>query len=319
MRIVDFSRDHVAEAALLALAMYEEERRCVPTLPPVGAMPDLAYFADNGMGVAAFNDEVMLGFMCCYKPYKNAFGSSAKGIFSPMGAHAAVLSNRARIYAAMYEAAAEKWVRTGAISHCVSLYAHDKVANEQFFRYGFGLRCVDAIRPMELIDCAPCQGYEFMELTPNEYMLVYPLNLMLNEYQRSSPYFMNSKPGTPESFMEYCNKKRPRFFGAKHENELCAYLQITDTGETFISEQPDCSNITGAFCLPQHRGKGMYQNLINAAITKLKDEGFTKLGVDFESFNPSGAAFWLKHFTAYVHGVVRRIDENILDVFMENE
>ena len=33
------------------------------------------------------------------------------------------------------------------------------------------------------------------------------------------------------------------------------------------------------------------------------------LGVDFESLNPSGSGFRLKHFTAYTHSVVRRIDE----------
>jgi len=33
-----------------------------------------------------------------------------------------------------------------------------------FYRYGFGLRCFDAIRPMELIDCKPCAGYVFVEL-----------------------------------------------------------------------------------------------------------------------------------------------------------
>ena len=44
----------------------------------------------------------------------------------------------------------------------------------------------------------------------------------------------------------------------------------------------------------------------------LKEQGYTRLGVDFESFNPSGSGFWLKHFSAYTFGVVRRIDESVL-------
>ena len=42
----------------------------------------------------------------------------------------------------------------------------------------------------------------------------------------------------------------------------------------------------------------------------LSREGYRRLGVDFESFNPTAQGFWLKHFTANTHSVVRRIDEN---------
>ena len=51
---------------------------------------------------------------------------------------------------------------------------------------------------------------------------------------------------------------------------------------------------------------------MNYAITVLKEEGYTRLGVDFESINPTARGFWLKYFSAYTHGVVRRIDERIL-------
>jgi hypothetical protein len=36
---------------------------------------------------------------------------------------------------------------------------------------------------------------------------------------------------------------------------------------------------------------------------------YTRLGVDFESLNPTAYGFWLKYFDAYTHSVVRRIDE----------
>lgn len=38
-------------------------------------------------------------------------------------------------------------------------------------------------------------------------------------------------------------------------------------------------------------------------------KGYTRLGVDFESLNPTAYGFWLKYFDAYTHSVVRRIDE----------
>jgi len=44
----------------------------------------------------------------------------------------------------------------------------------------------------------------------------------------------------------------------------------------------------------------------------LKKDGVERLGVDFESFNPTAHAFWLKYFEAYTHSVVRRIDERAI-------
>jgi len=44
-------------------------------------------------------------------------------------------------------------------------------------------------------------------------------------------------------------------------------------------------------------------------IQKLKIKCYSRLGVDFESINPTAWGFWLKYFDAYTHSVVRRIDE----------
>ena len=73
-------------------------------------------------------------------------------------------------------------------------------------------------------------------------------------------------------------------------------------------------HITAAYCLSEHRGKGVFQNLLNYAVDLLKKEGYAYLGVDYESLNPTAYAFWQKYFSAYTHGLVRRIDEHILQV-----
>lgn len=166
MRTINFTREHMADARELALLCYREERSRVPVLPGAAELPDLTYFADNGLGVAAYEDGKMLGFLCCTEPFDHAFGSTdARGVFSPMGANAAVTQDRDKIYAAMYQHAAQKWVKAGAVSHGICLYAHEEAAQQQFFRYGFGLRCIDAIRTMEPIACNLNEGYEMEELT----------------------------------------------------------------------------------------------------------------------------------------------------------
>ena len=76
MRIVDFTAAHVAQAARIAKQNYEEERGHVPALPPVDEIPDLTPYAENGLGVAAYEDGAMVGFLCCVSPFENAFHST---------------------------------------------------------------------------------------------------------------------------------------------------------------------------------------------------------------------------------------------------
>lgn len=109
MHIIDFTREHITNAKELALSCYKEEQSKVPVLPKAEELLDLTYFADNGFGAAAYEGKTMIGFLCGTEPFDHAFGSTdAKGIFSPMGANAAAAQNRADIYAAIYQYAAQK-------------------------------------------------------------------------------------------------------------------------------------------------------------------------------------------------------------------
>jgi len=314
MTIINFTLDHVQLALNLAMQNYEEERRLIPAMPFVESISDLIEFAENGMGVAAFDGDRMLGFLCSTSPFPNAFGSTdAVGVFSPVNANGAIEEKRDKIYAMLYQAAGTKWAKAGATSHAICLYAHDTIAQKQFYNYGFGLRCVDAIRAMDEIACPSCPEYEFTELPEHDYPLVFPLHTLLNKHQLTSPFFMNRKPSTPDSFIHSCERDGSRFFVAKHGEEIYAYLRICSTGETFIADSTDYRHISGAYCLPKHRGKGVCQNLLNLVITTLKSENVRRLGVDFESINPTAYGFWLKYFSPYTHSVVRRIDEKITE------
>ena len=123
---------------------------------------------------------------------------------------------------------------------------------------------------------------------------------------------MNRKPDTLEEFLDFSERNKERYFAAKTGGELCAYMEVSDQGETFAASGNLYRHITGAYCMPEHRDRGVYKNLLNYVINASKSEGYARLGVEFESINPSGSGFWLKFFHAYTNGVVRRIDERIM-------
>ena len=86
MIIRDFEPKHTEEAEEIALGMYDHERAFTPELPEISGIPILKQLSGNGFGVAAFEGEKMIGFLCSVEPFENVFRSTdVRGVFSPMG------------------------------------------------------------------------------------------------------------------------------------------------------------------------------------------------------------------------------------------
>ena len=299
MTIIDFTESHTAQAMRLAQAVYEEERTHVPALPDM-QLPNLRPFAKNNLGVAAFEGETMLGFFCAQGPFKKAFGSTPiKGVWSPVHANAAI-GDRARVYHRMYQAAAQKWIDAGALAHCVSSYAHDETAKQAWFAYGFGMRCIDAVKLLDA-DAAVPEG-DFFELPRERFDDIHELSVALNRHYGESPFFMNRRfrPDKEED---------ARFFAARQGSRLVAHVKLRKNGESFASHASDMMHICGVYAVPEVRGTGLYAGLLRYTEAVLAKEGYARLGVNYESFNPTALYFYPKHFDGYTNSLVRRIDE----------
>lgn len=328
MNIINFDQSHIEKAMEIARMNYDMERCHVPELPKYDVMPGLEHFAENQLGVAAFEGERMLGFLCAYRPREDAFGTTnVKGTFTPIHAHGVDpnitdsqyrkdISSRDRIYSLLYETAAAKWVKDGIRSHAIALYAHDQEAKNSFYYNGFGLRCIDAVRSLENIpDLAGIIGLseelEYCEVAKEEWGKLLELHNELITHLGKSPTFMRFDPIDVKE-LYHRTSDDVRYFTVRNKNEYIAYLKIGSEGENFITDQNNMMNICGAYCRPKYRGSGIYHKLLTYLMTKLKQEGYQLLGVDCESFNPNARGFWLKYFTEYTHSVVRRIDDKAI-------
>ncbi|MCL2060948.1 MAG: GNAT family N-acetyltransferase [Oscillospiraceae bacterium] len=152
-------------------------------------------------------------------------------------------------------------------------------------------------------------------LKPEHAIEALPLENDLNKSYMDSPFFMYRRPSSEDEFLENYMRTRPVYIVARQSGNINAFIKAAPDGETFIQNTPGYIHCTGMYCLLEHRGKGIGQNLLNALVRTLKTQGYTRLGVDFESLNPSGSGFWLKYFTAYTHSLVRRIDESVMHYY----
>jgi len=304
LKIIDFTQAHVSQAMRLAQAAYDEERALVSALPEA-QVPDLRPFAKNNLGVAAFEGDKMLGFLCAHGPQKRVFGTTkVSGVWSPVHAHAAT-GDKARVYHRMYQAAAQKWVAAGALSHAVTLYAHDEAAKQAWFSYGFGMRCIDAVK---LIEGGGEEG-DFFELPRERAGELRDLNNLLIEHLGKSPCFLHYKRVNKKQAIKNFAQPDIRIFVARHDGKIAAYLKVGSSGESFASRALDMMNVCGAGMIPELRGSGIYSDLLRYAEAVLAGEGYARLGVDYESFNPAALYFYPKHFAVYTNSLVRRIDE----------
>lgn len=315
--VVGFTHEYIPQAQQLVRAAYRQEREAVPALPPELPEFSLESFAENGLGVAAIGPQGKLsGFLCGCSPFERAFGSTkARGVFSPMHANAARQEGRAEIYARMLPAAQERWARVGASSHAVCLYAHDWESQRLLFSYGFGLRCMDAIRLMDGAGAAgtTCSGLRLQELRGGERELLYPLHLALDGHMAASPTFIRRPSPSCGEFLQELQASGDRCFAALSGHEAAAFFRVSrGGGETVVSDMPGTYHLLHTYCLPQYRGSGLSQALLQFILQALRSEGAVRLSVDFESINPIASRFWQKHFMAYTHSVTRRIDEDVL-------
>ena len=311
MKVLPFTSEHTQQAKKLAELSFIEENQRLNNILPNSNIPDLPASADNNLGVAAFDGDRMLGYICCYAPLRNLFGTS-NGVYSPLYANGAQKQNRQKIYSAMYQYASNSWVEKKLLSHVITIYANDKEALNSFFDNGFGKRCVDAIADINSFPCKLQNEDMFSELAKNQFDKVHHLSNMTIKHLQKSPCFMPNKEESLNSFLNDITDD-VRIFTAQRGGKTAAYLKIQNNGETFISKSKNMINLTGAYVLDEFRGSGIATDLLNYVINVLKNEKFTHLGVDFESINPAANSFWQKYFIPYTYSLTRRIDERIIE------
>jgi ribosomal protein S18 acetylase RimI-like enzyme len=82
-------------------------------------------------------------------------------------------------------------------------------------------------------------------------------------------------------------------------------FECNEDGAVAIVDAPDKIAISGAYIRPQYRGRRAAPAILDAALRDYAAQGFARCSVDFESFNPEAATFWIKYFDPVCLSVTR--------------
>ncbi|WP_055669618.1 GNAT family N-acetyltransferase [Desnuesiella massiliensis] len=266
----------------------------------------------NKRGLVAVERGKVLGYLSFWGSVNGHFGN-VKGSFSPLFANAYGGENRGKIASLLFQYTSEEMIKEEILSYAICLYSHDAEVMQSLMMNGFGVRCGDAIRNVnKLLNIEINTEYSYDEIHYSKAGCLLTLSNSLERHMRKSPTYFPKEELSEEKFTERCYNRQSRFFIAKDKSEIIGYLEVANDGETFISEEPDYLHICGAYLKEGYRGKNIIQSLLSFVIETLKKDDIKRLGVDFETINPTALKFWEKFFDSYTYSFVRRIDERIL-------
>jgi GNAT superfamily N-acetyltransferase len=326
LRIVPFEARHVDAAAELFTAAYRKVRFGSSLLPerhedPTRARQFLADVAngsvfnfDSAPSVAALEGDRLVGFLASF--VLPEFFGDRPGVICPIWANAATGENRHEAYQWMYAEASTEWIRRGYLAHAIQLFPSDLVVSDLFFRAGFGMQVVDALRPIDGLDVTPT-GSEITirQATRDDLPSIVAMADGLVDYLMAGPILL---PGlhraTVESYGKWQERRDAIFWLAEHNGEPIAYLRSEPPTPdvSFLVHDPGTLSISGAWTYPDWRSRGVATMILAEILRWGEAHGYVRCSVDFESANIYGSRLWLGHFEPVTYSLLRKVDERVL-------
>jgi GNAT superfamily N-acetyltransferase len=312
MEIIPFREEFINDAAAMFVSNYRQLRRTVPVLPDtMENIPRVAGMLDELFqtcpGVAAVENGRLAGYMGWYivEHFREA---DITGAYCPVWAHCTIGNAVAAVYRGMYRTASAYWATRGCGVHAISLLANDRPAEKIWFWNAFGLSVVDAIRPILPLDVRTAENLTVRRAQNQDADLIAVLDCEHMRHYNEPPIFMATHPPIrPDEYREFIRDPGNTYWLAEFQGEPAGLMrfEVHSYGATNIVQSETTIAITGAFTRPQYRGKGSAAVLLDAALRYYSERGFERCSVDFESFNPEAANFWMKYFEPVCFSLVR--------------
>jgi GNAT superfamily N-acetyltransferase len=317
LKIFPLKSEHLEEGAALVSSRYKKLFEQHPLLPyryqeANSFLPLLQnIMRANLPGVAAIQDGQLVGFLT---GWLMPDFRGKRSVYSPEWANTATKENCRYIYEEMYRELAANWVADKYVAHYISLFANDLEAIHTWHWLGFGMIGVDAVRGLEPIK-EPNPDIEIHRASTQNIEQFMRLHEGLVQYARSAPDFFIAEKFSKEYFDSWLNDPDNVIWLAHMNEDPVAFIRMGPANDdvcTIIYDEKTTS-IYGAFTMETMRGRNIATSLLAHAIASARCTGYERIAVDFESMNPSGTRFWLRHnFKPVCLSLLRYIDERVL-------
>lgn len=295
LEIVPFADEHVPAAAALLADAHARHRAAEPLLADAADMEAQvaeAWRREGASGAFAWVDGEPAGFLLGAVATNDNRGGTR--IFSDLAGHAVVGPELARD---LFAFAAQRWHDEGQRAFAVVVPSHDTALVDAWFRVGFGLQFVYAVReatPVEPVD----GGVTIRPGTTADLEDLARLDRELWEHQVRSPSFSNNDVApltdfvaewesdtfdSPDTFWPFMAERAGTVVG-----EVLLYRR--PTGDLRVPEQN--VDLAHAATDPAVRGSGVGLALAAHVLNWAHQHGFRSVTADWRSVNLPASRFW---------------------------
>jgi GNAT superfamily N-acetyltransferase len=239
-----------------------------------------------------------------------------RAAYVPEWGHAAADKDKQRIYQALYRAASTQWARAGCDTHAITLLAHDRAAEQAWYWNGFGLTVVDTIRVAEPLAQPVHTALTIRKATVYDADMLEVLDTEHCAHYTQPPVFMTPRTiTTADAWREFISRENNTVWMAADGNTPAGFIRFdgNDGDGVGILEGADSVFISGAYVREAYRGQRAAPALLDAALRDYQSRSFTRCTVNFESFNPEAAMFWMRYFSPVAWSLVR-VPEGRLEI-----
>lgn len=295
LELVPFSEDHLELASRLLTDVHARHRDVEPLLPrEVDYRGQVAeeLAREDASGVAALRDGRPVGYLLGAPASNDNRGR--RRIFSGLAGHATVEPELARD---LFAAAAVRWHEEGHSRFAVVAPAFDPALVDAWFRVGFGLQFVYAVRESEAMP-PPGAGVTIRPGAKGDLPHLARLDRELWVHQVGSPSFSGQDVEPLEAFeTEWADDTfdSPDTFWpfmAERDGEVVgeALLYRRPTGDLRVPERN--VDLAHAATYPGVRGSGVGLALAAHVVAWAHEQGFRSITTDWRSVNLLSSRFW---------------------------
>ncbi len=280
-----FTEDDLRHAAGLLADRHAAHRIAAPLLPDIDVAPLLAAeWGQPGASGAVSGGGYLIGY-----PKGESWGPN---VWVENAGHAA---RDPELIGDLYGFAAERWVAEGRVAHYVLVPSHDTAAVDAWFRLGFGLQHVHAVRPTSAYPGRPVRRAVRADVPR-----LVELELLLPVHQAGSPTFSPVVPDSPEELeadclQEYADDETACFVAELDGEVVGKGLGVPvelSAAHAGLARPENAGFLAQVTVLPAARGRGVARALGEAVIDWAYSAGKPSIVVDWRSTNLLSSRTW---------------------------
>jgi GNAT superfamily N-acetyltransferase len=199
----------------------------------------------------------------------------------------------------LYGLAATRWVAEGRTAHYVLVPASDRALVDAWFRLGFGLQQVHAIRPTRT-GYDPPAGLTIRRAVRDDLDVLAELDVLLPAYQGSSPVFSSAPVPTYDQaraeWEQDFDDEEVTTFVAERDGRVVGSAVGCSLSESTVHRglaRPEAAAFFAfAAVRPQARGRGAGRALGEAVIDWAANAGYDRIVTDWRSTNLLSSRAW---------------------------